>query len=141
MKIIKVSQAFIKHNDKFLLQLRDFKKTINFPGKWGFFAGSININESPINSIERELIEELNFQFKNIKPLGTFLINKTFKMHAFKINFRGRLAELQLTEGQEFNSFTIQNIVSGRLFSKKFNRFYSLSPISKSVFEKVKTRL
>ena len=36
MKIIEVSQAFIKHNDKFLLQLRDFKKTINFPGKWGF---------------------------------------------------------------------------------------------------------
>ena len=104
--------------------MRDFKKTINFPGKWGFFAGSINTNESPINSIERELMEELNFQFKNIKPLGSFLINKTFKMHAFKIIFRGRLAELKLSEGQEFNSFTIQNIVKWKIIFKKIKPFF-----------------
>ena len=59
MNLVKISQAFIQYKSKLLLQLRDFKNEINFPGHWGFFAGHIKKNETPIITIKRELKEEL----------------------------------------------------------------------------------
>ena len=51
------------HNDfnSYLLQLRDFKSSIIFPGHWGAFGGAIEEGESPIVALSRELTEEIGY--------------------------------------------------------------------------------
>ncbi len=41
-----------------LMQLRDDKEGIAFPGKWGFFGGGIEPGESPEGAARRELAKE-----------------------------------------------------------------------------------
>lgn len=44
---------------KVLMQLRDDKPEIVYPGEWGFFSGTIESGENPIQSAKRELYEEI----------------------------------------------------------------------------------
>ena len=46
---------------KVLMQLRDNKPEIVYPGKWGFFSGTIESGENPIQSAKRELYEEIEY--------------------------------------------------------------------------------
>lgn len=46
---------------RILLQLRNDKPTIPFPNRWGTFGGQIEIGESPIDAITREILEELSY--------------------------------------------------------------------------------
>ena len=45
---------------RYLLQLRDLKEGVIYPGHWGFFGGSIENNENQERAAIRELKEELN---------------------------------------------------------------------------------
>ena len=47
------------HFNSYLLQLRDFKSSIIFPGHWGAFGGAIEEGESPRDALDRELKEEI----------------------------------------------------------------------------------
>ena len=58
----KVVVAFLhKGFDLYLLQLRDFKSSIIYPGHWGAFGGAMEEGESPETAICRELIEEIGY--------------------------------------------------------------------------------
>ena len=46
-------------NKRVLMQLRDTKQGISFPGFWGFFGGAIEEGEAPEETAERELFEKL----------------------------------------------------------------------------------
>lgn len=48
-----------KDTGRCLLQLRDSDK--RFKHTWGFFGGTLGKNESPIEAIQRELLEEIGF--------------------------------------------------------------------------------
>ncbi len=62
-------------NDKVLMQLRDEKPTIVYPGNWGFFGGDIDPGEKPIQGAKRELYEEIKYEAKEIYALS---INRIF---------------------------------------------------------------
>ena len=55
---------------KLLLQKRDVKKSIYFPGLWGVFGGACEKNESPSETIVREIYEELQI---SIAPPKLFI--------------------------------------------------------------------
>ena len=58
----KVVIIFLHNNfDSYLLQLRDFKSKIIYPGHWGAFGGAIEEGESPRTALGRELIEEIGY--------------------------------------------------------------------------------
>ena len=58
----KVVIIFLHNNfDSYLLQLRDFKSSIIYPGHWGAFGGAIEEGESPRSALGRELIEEIGY--------------------------------------------------------------------------------
>tara|TARA_A100001011_G_scaffold66581_1_gene67708 strand:+ start:7011 stop:7448 length:438 start_codon:yes stop_codon:yes gene_type:complete len=57
----------IDKKNNFLLQKRDLKKTIFFPGHLGLFGGAKNKNESYINALKREIYEEIGFTPSDIK--------------------------------------------------------------------------
>ena len=57
---------------KFLLQLRDFKPSIPFPGVWGGFGGQIEKGESPKACALREIQEETGYKAKRMSHLVTY---------------------------------------------------------------------
>jgi 8-oxo-dGTP pyrophosphatase MutT (NUDIX family) len=61
--------AIIVYKNKILIQKRDIKKNIFFPGHYGLFGGAIEKNESKIKALQRELKEEIGLKF-NKKDLS-----------------------------------------------------------------------
>lgn len=52
---------------RLLLQKRDEKKTIYFPGLWGTFGGAYSSPESPHDAIIREVREELSVSVRQLE--------------------------------------------------------------------------
>ncbi len=120
----KIVVCIIHFNKEILFQLRDFNKTIIHPGKWGFFSGSVKVNESSFTAIKRELKEELNItNFKNLKFLSFHLdaseknIYKIYTLKVFKKKFT-------LLEGEDFGFFKKYEFFQSKR-SKKLNCFFN----------------
>ena len=141
MKTVKIAQAFIEYKSKFLLQLREFKEEINFPGHWGFFAGHVNSNEFPTITIKRELKEELSWQPKKIIFIDTLNYSNKFQVYTFKCKLDIPFAKLKLLEGEEMCFFDFYQIQNKKLFSKKHNLYFPISPLSHSVFLKIRKKI
>jgi 8-oxo-dGTP pyrophosphatase MutT (NUDIX family) len=50
--------------DGYLMQLRDSKPEIWYPGYWGLFGGGIEQDEDPVGALRRELREELELEIE-----------------------------------------------------------------------------
>ncbi|MDC0449578.1 NUDIX domain-containing protein [Pelagibacteraceae bacterium] len=79
-KIIKSAKGIITLKDRYLLQLRDNKKNIFFPGYWGLFGGRIDSNEMQIKTVKREIKEETNLNIKATREI----LNIDFNMIGLK---------------------------------------------------------
>ncbi|MCC9062820.1 (deoxy)nucleoside triphosphate pyrophosphohydrolase [Flavobacterium sp. F-30] len=78
--MINVTCAIILKNEKILVAQRNEK--MKLPLKWEFPGGKLEINESEIDCIKREIKEEININIEvlqklsnNIHDYGTFKIN------------------------------------------------------------------
>lgn len=109
-----------------LLQLRDNKPGIWFPGCWGFLGGEIREKEIPLEGLIRELKEEIpNCNIKNINFLNIleFLDNCLFI-------FKGEIEEPEeeinrkLTEGQKVKFFKFNEIKNLKIPSCLKNFIY-----------------
>jgi 8-oxo-dGTP pyrophosphatase MutT (NUDIX family) len=49
--------------DGYLMQLRDTRPDIWYPGHWGLFGGGVEPGENEIQALRRELYEELELEF------------------------------------------------------------------------------
>lgn len=79
-KIINVTCAIILKDEKILVAQRNEK--MKLPLKWEFPGGKLELNETEIDSIKREIKEEINISIEvlqklsnNIHDYGTFKIN------------------------------------------------------------------
>ena len=80
-----------------LMQLRDDKEGIAFPGKWGFFGGAVEPGESPEDAARRELAEEIGYHTDRLTPLGSTVIPEVEVLsHAFACSLEVELDELVL---------------------------------------------
>ena len=66
--------ALVVHEDgRYIMQLRDGKAGIFYPGHWGCFGGAIEPGEGPIDALQRELSEEIELDdLAQIRPFTTF---------------------------------------------------------------------
>lgn len=98
---------------RYLLQLRDNKKGIFFPGHWGLFGGGVEEGERPADALRRELKEELGLVIGDLRPLTRFdfdlapmrltrIYREFFEVHLSA----AVLPSLQLGEGVAFEAFT-----------------------------------
>lgn len=111
---------------KILMQLRDFKPEIVLPGCWGFFSGSIDQGELPLQAAKRELKEELGLSDYQLTKLSvdqlTDLDNEI--SHSFYFQPNLKLSQIQQFEGADFALVSLEQILDKKIFSPKLNSFY-----------------
>ena len=56
-----------------LLQQRDDRPDLRYPGYWTLFGGQVEEGESPDQAIERELIEELGLDGQPLMPFEQYI--------------------------------------------------------------------
>lgn len=113
-----------------LMQLRDFKPCIDFPGHWGFFGGSIEDGEEPPKTARRELAEEIGYRpgvlhkldTEHRPELGNIII------HSFFCSLTVPVANLVLDEGIDTGLFTLEEIATKELYSKKIKKYFPVIP-------------
>ena len=114
---------------KFLLQLRDFKSSIPFPGVWSGFGGQIEKGESPKLAGCRELEEELGYSPNGISYFRDYILDKSvvqqradLRLHVCYGELKVPFSELMLTEGQDMGLFSRSEIIERELYSQKLRR-------------------
>lgn len=67
---IQSAHAILLVSGRYALQLRDNKPTISSPGTWSLFGGMIQPGETPMQTIKREIAEELGLEPRQFHPFG-----------------------------------------------------------------------
>ena len=139
-KLKKVASVFIYSKNQLLLQLRDEKKEIVYPGCWGLIGGTLFNNENPYDGIRREIKEEISIE--NLKTLNFVDIFLSFKneniMHyVFRANLTD-ISKIILNEGIEYSFFSKSDFFKGYKISKKLKKicFTVNHPIMKKFYFK-----
>lgn len=118
----------LNSNNQVLLLLRDDKVDIPFPNMWDIPGGKVEDNETAIETIRREMMEEMS-----IKDLGEIQL---FKIITSEKNtdyiFWKRLdlntSEIDLQEGQRVEYFNLDRIRKTKLafnYNDVLDEFYS----------------
>jgi len=94
-----VIAALIERNDKFLLVRENrTEHQIYDHGKWNHPAGWIEVGESPIEGIKREVLEETGFEFTPTGVLGIYSMARDLRSidgnihHPIKLAFLGEIS-------------------------------------------------
>lgn len=106
----------------YLMQLRDDKPGIFFPGHWGLFGGAIDPGETPEEAMYRELEEEINFRPKEIRyftrvdmdfsPIGDCLRFRLF----YEVFLTAEESQgLTLGEGSKMQAFSAPELLINQL--------------------------
>lgn len=56
-----MAALLVLDDGRYVMQLRDHKPGIFYPGHWGCFGGAVSAGESPPSALGRELREELEY--------------------------------------------------------------------------------
>lgn len=111
--------VIVLDNGRYLLQLRDNKKGIFFPGHWGLFGGGVEKGEQPVDALRRELNEELGLELVELRPLTRFEFDLVPMglTRIYREFFEVRLplaamSSLSLGEGEAFEAFTREEVLT-----------------------------
>ena len=139
MNPIEVVSIFLQSNDdSYLLQLRENIPSIIYPGCWGLFGGSMEEEESPHDAIVRELQEEIEYVPEKIYEFQRYYRQdllrgelRDYYIHAHYGKLTVAQSELVLREGADLALFTENEILTGRMFSEKFQKHYQIINIKR----------
>ena len=114
-----VAALIVLEDDRYLLQLRDQKAGIFFPGHWGLFGGAVDEDEKPLAALCRELEEELNLKINNASMFTQFDFDLTplgFRKY-YRIYYEVPLSyqeyeTLVLKEGEKMKAFTDRELLN-----------------------------
>ena len=118
--------------DKILMQLRDDKESISFPGQWGFFGGAVNDKETSLEAAKRELFEEIGFKPKSMHKFYSAEIpeigNLISDAHCCQLTVP--VQDIKLSEGTDLGLFSVEQIRTGKLYSAKMKKEFPVIGIS-----------
>jgi len=111
MKTIPVTCAIIKFDNKTLAVQRS--ETMKLPLKWEFAGGKIELGESEIDCIKREIFEELNIHIE-VKERLTPVIHQypDFKIELIPFTAKYVSGELKLKEHSDFVLANKQELIN-----------------------------
>jgi 8-oxo-dGTP diphosphatase len=130
--------------EQFLLQLRDFKPSIPYPGHWGGFGGGVEASETPESAGLRELQEELEYVPDTIHRFRDYSLNAEesdsvgqagILLHIFYGKISVPVSQLSLSEGLDFGLFSRSEIFNGKLYSTRLNNYFPVPRLLISFFE------
>lgn len=112
-------------DQKVLMQLRDFKPTIDAPGCWGFFGGSIKKGEDPKIAAKREVHEELGYDPGTLLFLGAEQVTDLVGIFAYGYCclVPAHVQHFQLGEGLEMKWVDMNDIERKQVYSEKLGRY------------------
>lgn len=95
-----VCAILLDDSGEVLLQLRDLKPGVTYPGYWGLFGGTLEPGETGAEAVAREIQEEISYRLTHFGQLREFVFNGKREL-AFVGLVQEELAKLVLTEGRE----------------------------------------
>ena len=112
--------------NKVLMQLRDFKEGISFPGNWGFFGGSVEDDETPGEAAKRELFEEISYKPRVMHKLCTSKIPQfsNLTLHSYCCPLTKPVESIKLMEGVDLGLFSLKEVMTGQLYSSKMRKAF-----------------
>jgi 8-oxo-dGTP pyrophosphatase MutT (NUDIX family) len=117
LKPERAAAALIVIEGQYLLQLRDQKSGIFYPGHWGLFGGACDAGESPEQALRREMQEELGLAVSEVRPLTDFTFtfgrSGAVSRHYFEVVLPSSLlSSLILGEGVAMRAFAGPEILN-----------------------------
>jgi len=108
-----VAALILVKGEGYLMQLRDSRPDIWYPGHWGLFGGGVEPGEDPVQALARELKEELELELRqadffagfdfDLQGLG---LERYFRRY-YLVPIERRVADrLVLHEGAEMRVFS-----------------------------------
>jgi len=113
-----VAAVILVAGQGYLLQHRDRRPNIWYPGYWGLFGGTVEPGEGVEAALLRELREELGFAPKNLHYFLDTIFNFGFVVgplarSIFEIELTGAaVGKLKLLEGQSMRIFSPASLQS-----------------------------
>ena len=114
-----VAAIIFLEDGNYLLQLRDNKQGIFYPGHWGLFGGGVELEEEPVDAIRREIKEELGIEIDEVVVVSRFDFDLTpmnlgkFYRIFFMVKIPSIIIkQLKLSEGKDFGFFSRKEILS-----------------------------
>jgi 8-oxo-dGTP pyrophosphatase MutT (NUDIX family) len=108
-----VVALIVVDEDRYLMQLRNQKAGIFYPGHWGLFGGAVERGEDPESALRRELHEELGADFSNWAYFTEFTFDFSFqglgpiwrRYYTLPLSSK-RLPDLVLGEGESMKALS-----------------------------------
>lgn len=123
--LVEVAVAILYQDGKLLLQLRDDIPGIAYPGKWAFFGGHIELDETPEFALERELQEEIGYTPSTFSKFGCYTDVAVIR-HVFYAQLSVDVKDLVLKEGWDMALLTPDEIRVGSHYSENAGMVRSL---------------
>lgn len=114
-----------------LMQLRDCKDGIAFPGCWGFFGGRVEPGESAIAAAFRELDEELFLKPERLIEVSTERAPELngLMCHAFTFEQTTPLGKIVQNEGMDCALFSLRDVRRGFGHAPRLGRDFPMAPV------------
>jgi len=115
-----VAGVIVLEDGRYILQERDDKPGIFYPGHWGLFGGAVDEAETADQAIVRELDEELGLAFERLELFTTMTFDMSYA--GLGVLYRAfflvhlpeqRLGDIRLGEGRAFAAFTPDELFGG----------------------------
>ena len=105
---------------RYLMQLRDQRPDIWYPGCWGCFGGALDGREDPLEGLKRELREELELRVSEARQVarmdfdfGPVGLGKAFRVYYLVEIDVATVPKLALHEGRRMEPLSYSQLLSG----------------------------